>query len=260
MAHVDDAVDLVRSTRGADLVVLPEMWHVGYFGFDNYEREAVALAESELLRRFSAVAAELGSTIHMGSVVERDGGLYNTSIVFGPDGAELARYRKIHVFGYGSRERELLTAGEEVVTFPLAEERAGMATCYDLRFPELFRSMVDDVALYVIPAAWPATRVEHWRSLLVARAIENQAFVIGCNAAGNDRGVALGGNSAVVGPYGEIIAQAGSEPTRLDAEIDLDEVKSLRSSFRVLEDRSFDPPGRRGASAVAPSPGGSWRS
>ncbi len=256
-AHVDEAVDMVRASRGADLIVLPEMWHVGYFGFDQYEREAVTLGESELPRRFSALAAELGATIHMGSVVERDGGLFNTSLVFAPDGREVGRYRKIHVFGYGSREQELLTGGDEVATFPVAGLSAGMATCYDLRFPELFRAMVDDVALYVVPAAWPATRVEHWRSLLVARAIENQAFVIGCNAAGLDRGVALGGNSVIVSPYGEVIARAGTEPARLDAEVDLAEVAALRSSFRVLEDRTFDPPGRRGASAAAPAPGGS---
>ncbi|MGH9087308.1 MAG: nitrilase-related carbon-nitrogen hydrolase [Acidimicrobiales bacterium] len=245
--RVAEVVDLIEAAAGADLVVLPELWPSGYFAFDRYRSVAQAL-DGPLLGELAAAARRLGTTVHAGSVVEAGpgGALHNTSVVFGPDGDRLAVYRKVHVFGYRSREQELVTGGSEVATFPLggarAGLRAGMATCYDLRFPELFREVAGTVALYVVPAAWPAARAGHWSTLLRARAIENQAVVVGANAAGIDHGVALAGRSTVVDSWGEVVAEAGEEPGRLDATVDLDAVAAARAEFPALADRRWPRP------------------
>lgn len=259
--------EVERASPG-DLVVLPELWPAGYFAFDRYRAVATPLdgpllgADGELAR----LAGRLGITLHAGSVLEAGAGgvLHNTSAVFGPDGRRLAVYRKVHVFGYRSREQELVTGGTEVATYPLAAPgpragaapfRAGMATCYDLRFPELFRAMADEVACFVVPAAWPAARTEHWSALLRARAIEDQAFVVGCNAAGTDHGVAVAGRSAVVDPWGAVVAEAGEGPGQLEVTIDLEIAAAARSEFPALADRRW--PAARGGEAPPPGPPGS---
>ncbi|MPZ87122.1 MAG: carbon-nitrogen family hydrolase [Nitriliruptorales bacterium] len=245
--HFEEVAQQVRGAGDADLIVLPELWNVGYFAFDQYRDEAEP-ADGPTARRLSALAREVGSVLHGGSFVERaDAALHNTSVVFGPDGATLARYRKVHVFGYQSRERQLVTGGDVLSTFPLGGAQAGLAICYDLRFPELFRAAVDDVALFVVPATWPAARVGHWQALLRARAIENQAFVVGCNAAGRNGGVELGGASAIIDPWGEAVAQAGPGPTVLEAAIDLSAPSRARSDFPALRDRVLPRPTLAGA-------------
>lgn len=224
------------AATGAQLVVLPELWHVGYLAFEDYMAEAVAL-DDPLPRRLAALAAELGITLHAGSLVTAGERLHNTSLVFGPDGTLIGCYAKMHVFGYESKEPDLIAGGCELASFPIGGGRAGMAICYDLRFPELFRALVDEVALYVIPATWPAARREHWSALLRARAIEDQAYVIGCNAAGTNHGVAIAGRSAVIDPAGVTVAMAGAAPTTLGAVIDLDVVGVARRGFPALRDR-----------------------
>jgi len=226
----------IASLTNADLVVLPELWHVGYFCFDRY-REAAVSPDGFLISALAEAARSASVTLHVGSLLEAGEELHNTSFVFDPDGQEVGRYRKVHVFGYGSRERSLVVGGSELATFPLSRSRAGMAICYDLRFPELFRELADNVALYVVPATWPASRIEHWLTLLRARAIENLAFVVGCNTSGTNAGVALGGRSAVIGPWGEVVADAGSTPGRLETVIDLDDVVATRAEFPALRDR-----------------------
>ena len=254
--------EVERASPG-DLVVLPELWPAGYFAFDRYRAVATPL-DGPLLGEdgeLSRLAGRLGITLHAGSVVEAgaDGVLHNTSAVFGPDGRRLAVYRKVHVFGYRSREQDLVTGGTKVATYPLAVPgsaagaapfRAGMATCYDLRFPELFRAMADEVACYVVPAAWPAARTGHWSALLAARAIEDQAFVVGCNAAGTDHGVALAGRSAVVDPWGAVVAEAGEGPQGLVVSIELEAAGAARAEFPALADRRW--PAGRGEDAPAP--------
>ena len=252
--HLDEVSQQVRSASDADLIVLPELWNVGYFAFDEYE-DAAEPADGPTAERLSMLAREVGVVLHCGSLVERAGPvLHNTSLVFGRDGATIARYRKVHVFGYRSRERELVTAGDALTTFPVAGVAAGMAICYDLRFPELFRAGVDDVSLFVVPATWPAARVGHWQALLRARAIENQAFVVGCNAAGRNGGVDLGGMSGVFDPWGDVCGLAGPEPGLLDVTIDLSAVGRSRHDFPVLRDRVL--PRTTLAGALAPTTSG----
>lgn len=237
--HLASVMRQVQDLRGADLIVLPELWNVGYFSFDAYAAEAEAVPGSTT-ERLGELARSMEATLHAGSILERhpqSGDLYNTSVVFSPQGTVIATYRKMHVFGYQSRERELVSGGSSTASFEIGGAQAGLSICYDLRFPEIFRTQADDVALYVVPATWPAARVSHWRALLRARAIENQAFVIGCNAAGANGGVELGGHSAVIDPLGEVLAEAVAEPTTLRTKIDLEAVRTTRADFPALRDR-----------------------
>jgi len=235
----DQILPALEGFTGQSLVMLPELWQVGYFAFEDYRVRAMA-CDDPLLDRYSKKARELGLHLHIGSMVERadNGLLYNTSLVFGPDGARLAEYRKIHLFGHQSREAELLAPGREVVVASTAWGRVGLATCYDLRFPELFRAMIDRGAEFIlVTAAWPAERIETWRILLKARAIENQCFIIATNGCGYCRGVELGGHSMVVDPRGRILAELDGAPGILSVELDPAAVAQTRFAFRALEDR-----------------------
>jgi predicted amidohydrolase len=251
---------LVRQQEGADLIVLPELWAHGGFAFDTWGDRAETM-DGHSVAALSAAARDVGAVVHAGSFVERaapgrhgadlgpDGrGRWNTSIVFGRNGALQARYRKVHRFGFGEGEPQLLEAGEELVTTPLTNAvgeqvaTAGLATCYDLRFPEMFRALLDAGSdVFVVPAAWPASRVEHWALLGRARALENQCFVIQCNTAGTHSGVDMGGTSQVVGPTGAVLAQAGTEEEVLSVALDMRELQEWRSSFPVLADRRLAP-------------------
>ncbi len=245
-------VDLVRAQRGHDLVVLPELWPMGGFDYRAWASRAQSV-RGPVAVAMAEVAAEIGAVVHAGSIVERgrDGvrgpegrDLWNTSIVFGPDGGLLASYRKIHRFGFGSGEPKLMEAGKELVTIDVppapAEDRVtlGLSTCYDLRFPELYRAQLDSgVSAFVVPAAWPMARVGHWSLLGRARAIENQTFVLACNTAGTHVGFEMGGRSQVVSPTGDIIAEAGDDEEVLSVEIDPGDVARAREAFPVLGDR-----------------------
>jgi predicted amidohydrolase len=117
-------------------------------------------------------------------------------------------------------------------------DRLGLATCYDLRFPEMFRALLDGGAEVVLmPAAWPAKRVHHWRLLTLARAVENQSYVVACNTAGTHAGVPMGGGSMVVDPWGDVLAEGGTGEEVLVADLDLELLRSTRESFPVLADR-----------------------
>jgi predicted amidohydrolase len=218
-----------------DLVLLPELWATGYFAFDDYAGTAQPL-DGPLVRAMGAAAAAAGVVLHAGSMVERDGAgrLFNTSLLFDRDGALVHTYRKVHLFGYGSREQELLTPGEHVG----AHGELALSTCYDLRFPELFRAQVDDGSqLFLVAAAWPLARIEHWQLLLRARALENQSFVLACNAAGRQGEVELAGRSAVVDPWGTVLAEAGAGPQTLTLDVDPDVATRARKEFPALADR-----------------------
>lgn len=236
--HVRDA-----AARGADLVLLPEIWNVGYFAFDQYAAGAQPI-DGPTPSRLADLAAELGVHLHAGSIVEADGeDLYNTSLLFGPKGDRLATYRKLHLFGYESRESQLLTPGEEIVTVETSLGTVGLTTCYDLRFPELYRALCDRGAeLFLITSAWPLARLDHWRLFTRTRAVEEQVFLAAANLTGTNAGVDLGGNSLVVDPWGVPRANAGFEAGVTLATIDLDRVQAVRDEFPALADRRSDLP------------------
>jgi predicted amidohydrolase len=229
---------------GVDLIVLPELWPTGYFAFDRYRDDAEPLAGA-VTRRAAELARATGAHVVAGTFVEAgpDGQLHNTAAIVDPSGELVASYRKMHVFSHRSREPELIAPGAEPVVAETALGRLGLAICYDLRFPELFRLLADRGAeLIVIPSAWPAARAGHWRLLARARALENLAFVVGCNAAGEDHGTALAGHSVVIDPWGEPVAEAGTEPTVLRARIDPAAVAAARRDFPALRDRRIGVP------------------
>jgi predicted amidohydrolase len=234
-ARVERVAATVRAQQGADLVVLPELWPNGGFAYDSWEASAQPL-DGAVVSALRAAARDLGARVHMGSLVERDetGRLFNTSVLLGSAGEVLTVYRKVHLFGFGEGEPKLMTPGDVVVV----HEGLGLATCYDLRFPEQFRKLLDAGAeVVLLPAAWPAKRVAHWRLLAQARAVENQSYVVACNTAGEHSGVPMGGGSIVVDPWGTVLAEAGTDEQVLVADLDLDLVTRTRSSFPILADR-----------------------
>jgi len=232
--------ELLTLDPSVDLVVLPELWGVGYLHFEAYEASAEPLESGPTVALARRAAAALDAHVHIGSVVERarDGVLRNTSALVSPAGDIVHSFSKIHVFGYESIEPELLTPGASLVVADTPLGRIAGTTCYDVRFPGLWQEISDRGAeLVTVPAAWPLARVDHWRTLTKARAIEHQIVVVACNAAGAHAGVELGGHSRVVLPTGEIVAEAGTEPGVTYADVDADAVASARAAFPVLADR-----------------------
>ena len=244
-ARVDAVLAQVAQVE-ADLVVLPELWATGFFAFDRYGEDAAR--RDALLARCGALARERQISLHAGSQVERGetGALHNTAAVFDATGALVATYRKVHLFGHGTGEATVLRAGEQAVVAELAGLRAGLTTCYDLRFPEQYRALLDRGAEAVVTvSAWPAARVADWELLTRARAVEGACLVVACNGCGDDSGTALGGRSAIVAPDGTVLAAAGDSPEVLTASFDPAAIADRRASFPVLDDRRF---------AVAPDP------
>ncbi|WP_455358495.1 carbon-nitrogen family hydrolase [Streptomyces sp. SYSU K21746] len=230
---------LVREQRGADLVVLPELWPVGAFAYEAFADEAEPL-EGPTYEVMSKAASDAAVWLHAGSIVERDpdGPLYNTSLVFSPDGELVRSYRKIHRFGFDKGEAVMMGAGAELVTVRLPDTVLGLATCYDLRFPELFRGLVDAGAqTLVVPAGWPARRRDHWTLLARARAVENQSYVLACSTAGTHAGVEQAGHSIVVDPWGTVLAEAGTAEEVLTVDLDPAKVTTTREQFPALKDR-----------------------
>jgi predicted amidohydrolase len=234
----EQAADLVRAQAGADLVVLPELWPQGGFLYPRWAEQAETV-DGPSIGAVADAAKEIGAWVHAGSIIEdHDGGLHNTSVLLAPDGSVTATYRKVHLFGFSEGEPALLTAGTDVVVADTDLGHIGLATCYDLRFPELFRLLLDAGAeLVVMPAAWPAPRVEHWSVLARARAIENQYVVAAANTAGTQDGKEMGGRSVIVDARGNVVAEAGTDAEVLTADVDLADVRVWRERFPVLADR-----------------------
>ncbi|MFJ2905856.1 carbon-nitrogen family hydrolase [Streptomyces sp. NPDC087212] len=229
----------VREQAGADLVVLPELWTTGAFAHRRFAEEAEPL-DGPTYEAMAEAASDAGVWLHAGSIPERspEGTLYNTSLVLSPSGELAAAYRKIHRFGFDKGEAVLMGAGRDLVTVRLPETVLGLATCYDLRFPELFRSLVDAGAqTLVVPAGWPERRREHWTLLARARAVENQSFVLACGTAGAHAGVPQAGHSIVVDPWGEVLGEAGPGEEVLTVDFDASTVATTRDRFPVLKDR-----------------------
>lgn len=250
------AVEAVEtaSKRGAKLVVLPEIFTAGYFAFDSYSRAAEPL-DGETVTELQATATQEDVAILAGSFVEdlslssergydtpADDGYANTSVFIDDDGNRRAVYRKHHLFGYGSAEQELLIPGQSLGTVEFGGFTVGMTTCYDLRFPELYRRLVDEgVTLVLVPSAWPYPRVEHWRLLPRARAVENLCYVATVNGVGTFDGSQLLGRSTVYDPWGTTVTGLGEEAGVRIARIDPDEVRRRREEFPALDDRRYSP-------------------
>jgi len=245
LAGIDQA-----AVAGARLVVLPEVWT--YLGPDDGIRNAAHMIPGPLTDQLAARARQHGIYLHIGSIHERVEGeprLYNTSVVYGPQGDEVARYRKIHLFdidldqGASYRESATIAPGDEIVTFDLDGTTVGLAICYDLRFPELFRILaLRGAEVIVLPAAFTmATGKDHWEPLLRARAIENSLYMVAPGQVGqHPPGLWCHGRSMVVDPWGVVTAQATDVPTVLTAQLDLDRVRQVRQQVPSLANRLPD--------------------
>jgi len=236
--NVSRAVALVEQSPASDLILLPEIWPCGYFSFARYRQESEPI-DGPTIRAFQRIARKRRCHLLMGSFVENDADrLFNTTLLLDPEGEIAARYRKIHLFGYQSEERDILTPGTEVVVVDAPWGMSGFSTCYDLRFPELYRRMVDrGASFYLIPSAWPRARLDAWRLFNRARALENLCFLISCNSAGTNGGHRFAGHSMVVNPLGEVVAEAGENEEILTADLDPAMVARTRREFSALEDR-----------------------
>lgn len=221
----------------ADLVVLPELWSTGAFDLDR-AREHAQPFDCALITRMSDMARTNDVWLHGGSFAEvTDAGQhFNTSVLFAPDGSVAATYRKIHVFGYGG-EAQLMSAGSELTVVQTPLGPTGLATCYDLRFPEQFRALTRlGAQAFLVTSGWPTTRIDAWDVLVRSRAIEDQAWVIACNQVGLQSGVQLGGRSAVIDPIGGVVSIAGDDETTLHASVDPSLVRRWRDEFPALRD------------------------
>nr|WP_255570416.1 carbon-nitrogen family hydrolase [Cohnella sp. CFH 77786] len=229
--------DAVSRDPKPDVLVLPEMWNTGY-ALDRIGELADPSGE-RTKAFFSAFCREHQVNVLAGSVAEKraEGGVTNTIHAFGRDGREIAEYSKIHLFQLMD-EHLHLRAGERPGRFELEGVPAGAMICYDIRFPELARRLaLEGAKILFVPAEWPHPRLHHWRTLLQARAIENQMFVVSCNTVGMSGGTSFFGHSMVIDPWGEVLAEAGEEETVLEAEIDMALVDDVRGRIPVFADR-----------------------
>jgi omega-amidase len=228
--------------RKSDLVCFPEMWTTGF----NWEYNRRTAAEHARSAERAADMARRNSIWINGTMPEADGQgrLSNTSILYAPDGRRAGVYAKTHLFSFMGEDRHM-EPGPSLCLADAPWGATGLAVCYDVRFPELFRTYaLKGAALVLLPAAFPHPRLEHWRVLVRARAIENQMFVVAVNQVGTeelgDGTVTYFGNSMIVDPWGGIVAEAGEEEALVTATIDTGMVDEVRGKMKVLKDRRPD--------------------
>ncbi len=221
--------------RNSHVVVFPELWSTGYAL--NQADELAETLNHGMFTQISKVATQNKISV-LGSILEKRGTeVANTAAFFASNGRLMGVYRKIHLFSLMDEDKHL-QAGASPLIMNLPWGDSALAICYDLRFPELFRRYaVEGARLVFVLAEWPRSRVEHWRSLIIARAIENQYYMIACNTVGEVGDTTFAGHSMIVDPWGKIVVEAGEEPFLVTAEIELDRVEEARSKIPVLDDR-----------------------
>jgi predicted amidohydrolase len=246
-ANVRDAARLAdqAAAEGARLIALPE--YLQYRGSDDGYRASARPIPGPFSDAFAAVARARGVWILAGSLAESGPAdrPYNTSILIDPTGTIVATYRKIHLFdvaiedGPVDRESDRVTAGDRAVVADIEGARLGLSICYDLRFPELYRTLAGAGAeILAVPANFlERTGRDHWEVLLRARAIENAAYVIAPAQIGGPPSVPAHGHSMVIDPWGRVIAQAPDEVAIIHAELDLARVAAIRRQIPVLANR-----------------------
>jgi omega-amidase len=219
-----------------DIIVLPELWTTGY---DLTRLEQIADKDAVTTIRFLKDAAIKYQVHFVGGSVANQGetGVKNTLLIINKQGELVHSYSKLHLFKLMD-EHLYLEAGEQEGLFKLEDITFSGFICYDIRFPEWIRTHTAKgaEALFVV-AEWPAARLSHWRALLIARAIENQCFVIACNRSGYDPNNEFAGHSMIIDPWGEVIAEAGANEEILSAEIKLGLIKDIRKQIPIFEDR-----------------------
>jgi omega-amidase len=230
--------EAVNAFEKPDVIVLPEMWNTGYALERIHE---LSDREGERTRAFlSEFSRKHQVYIIAGSIAdraERDGQVRNTTYSFNREGGLISSYSKIHLFRLMDEEK-YLASGDQLGRLSIDGVEAGSLICYDIRFPELTRSLaLSGAQILFVPAEWPKPRLNHWRTLLMARAIENQMFVVACNRVGVSGTTEFFGHSMVIDPWGEIVAEAGEEEGIIHAAIDLAQVETVRKAIPIFSDR-----------------------
>jgi omega-amidase len=221
---------------GTDLIVLPEMWNTGY-SLDIIQNVADRNGEQT-----KAIMSELANkykvNILAGSVSDlRDGQVYNTTYVFDRNGQVIGDYSKIHLFRLMDEEK-YLQSGDHLGMYEIDGIKVGSMICYDLRFPEQSRTMaLAGAQVLIVPAEWPHPRLNHWRHLQIARAIENQTFVVSCNRVGVSGETVFFGHSMVIDPWGEILFEGDETEGIHHVTLDLAVVGEIRRRIPIFEDR-----------------------
>jgi predicted amidohydrolase len=234
------------AAAGAELVVLTETFSTG-FAFDTADLGEPEGGPSstflvEQARRHGVWVGGSCPEVRADAPVD-DRRPSNCFVLAGPDGV-VHRYRKIHPFSYAGEDRHV-RAGDELVTVDIEGLRVSLFVCYDLRFADEFWQLADRTDVFLVPANWPASRGLHWRALLAARAIENQAYVVGVNRVGEGGGLAYAGDSCIIDPLGEVLAQAGNSERIVLADVSAAHVAATRVSFPFMADRREPPEGAR---------------
>lgn len=235
-AHAKSLIEKAMKDQ-PDVLVLPETWDIGFFP----REELAVLCDQDgqrVKREIGLLAKQYNVNIVAGSVADcRDSKIYNTSYVFDRKGNCIACYDKTHSFA-PMGEDNYFTKGDQLCRFTLDGVSCGILICYDIRFPELTRTLaVQGLDLMFVVSQWPNVRTFHLRSLTTARAIENQMFVCCCNSCGTAGQTVYGGNSAIINPWGETLALAGETEEILSAECDFSILQNIRSSINVFADR-----------------------
>ncbi len=219
-----------------DVLLLPELWNIGF-----YPKPLSGYAESESASRqcLADLSRQYRVNLAGGTIVSsQDGKFYNTCLVFDRAGNLVAQYSKTHLFSPMEEDKDF-TPGNGTVSFSLDGIPCSVIVCYDLRFPELTRKLaLNGIAVLLLPAEWPITRLLHWQTLLKARAIENQIFLAAANGAGSfPDGTRLAGYSAIIDPWGGILAEAGQEEAILHAVIQPSIRQDIKENMNVFADR-----------------------
>lgn len=239
-ANMDNMLAMMEKAAAAnhkpDVIVLPEMWNTGY-ALDRIQELADPMGQ-ETSSMLSEFARKHRIQVVGGSVAERiEDRIYNSMYVFNRNGEQIAKYSKIHLFRLMDEEK-FLQAGQQTVTFDLEEMKAGASICYDIRFPELSRTLaLGGAQVLFVPAEWPHPRLHHWRTLLIARAIENQMYVVACNRVGTSGETDFFGHSLIIDPWGEIIAEGDERETIVTGMLDCKLTDEVRGRIPVFEDR-----------------------
>lgn len=238
-SYVENKFQQIAENGKPDVIVLPELWTTGY---DLTRLDEIADNNGEKSLSFiSDLAKKYNMNVVAGSIAkETNAGVTNTMLVVDRNGELQKEYSKAHLFRLMNEEKYLLEGNSDGM-FTLDNQLCAGVICYDIRFPEWIRThMLDNTKVLFVVAEWPKPRIDHWRALLISRAIENQCYVVACNRVGTDPNNEFGGNSMIIGPWGQIIAEGKDEETIVYGEVDLEEVEKVRKTIPIFSDRRTD--------------------
>jgi omega-amidase len=229
-------IQAISATVKPDIILFPEMWNTGYALAEIHQLADVGGARTKAF--ISDFARKHQVNIIAGSIADKQGDqVLNTIYAFGRDGLTIGDYSKIHLFRLMDEEK-YLGSGDKIGSMHIDGIPAGAMICYDIRFPELARKLaLEGAQILFVPAEWPHPRLHHWRTLLMARAIENQMYVVSCNRVGKSGTAEFFGHSMIINPWGEVIAEGGESEEIIQATVELSEVERVRRTIPIFEDR-----------------------